>query len=57
MRLSDEDRASDEDLCAAAGHRYYSDDGGLGRCYCGARLYPAGCRAPGKADDDAGAAF
>lgn len=31
---------TDEDYCASAGHKYYGDDGGRGRCYCGAREYP-----------------
>lgn len=35
-----------EDECESHGHAYYGDDGappnGRGRCYCGARIYPAG---------------
>jgi hypothetical protein len=30
------------DYCAADGHVYVGDDAGVGRCYCGARTYPAG---------------
>jgi hypothetical protein len=39
-----------EDLCAAAGHKYYGDDSGVGRCYCGAKTYPA---SDGERHDDA----
>lgn len=36
-----------EDHCAAGGHSYYGDDGDgsegtMGRCWCGAQLYPPG---------------
>jgi hypothetical protein len=31
-----------EDLCAGAGHKYYGDDAGYGRCYCGTIEYPVG---------------
>lgn len=31
-----------DDLCAARGHEYHGDDGGTGRCWCGAQTYPKG---------------
>ena len=30
-----------EDYCAEGGHAYAGDDAGRGRCYCGARTFPA----------------
>lgn len=38
----EEPAATDEDYCAADGHRYEGDDGDRGRCYCGQRTYPMG---------------